>query len=149
MVWRWSGVDVRNPLPSPLPEGRGSRSVLFASSESSCDCFLLLRYSRMTPNPKSAQDSSLSLQGEGWGEGRSPLRTPQPPANTFREQARSYTCRKNTDVGWVERSDTHRHDRLGFAKAQPILRKARTQTPFPAPGKRRFHLPAIPCIENF
>ena len=27
-------------------------------------------------------------------------------------------------VGWVERSDTHRHDRMGFAKAQPILRKA-------------------------
>ncbi|POO76450.1 hypothetical protein C1T30_43115, partial [Bacillus sp. MBGLi97] len=35
---------------------------------------------------------------------------------------------RNADVGWVERSDTHRHARMGFAKAQPILRRARPET---------------------
>ena len=36
----------------------------------------------------------------------------------------TYLPANMTPVGWVERSDTHRRGSMGFAKAQPILRKA-------------------------
>ncbi|GBL60831.1 hypothetical protein PCLA_21f0042 [Pseudomonas citronellolis] len=31
-------------------------------------------------------------------------------------RARSYRCGRNTCVGWVERSDTHRHGPMGFRR---------------------------------
>ena len=54
-----------------------------------------------------------------------------------------------TNVGWVERSDTHRHDRMGFAKAQPILRKAAHKRRFPPLGNGVFICPPYPASRTF
>ncbi|GLU39874.1 hypothetical protein Pssp01_39670 [Pseudomonas sp. NBRC 100443] len=53
------------PLPNPLPEGRGDRSVCLGVLESAGNT----EGFRLKPFPLSARTSPLSLQGEGWGEG--------------------------------------------------------------------------------
>ncbi|GLU37976.1 hypothetical protein Pssp01_20690 [Pseudomonas sp. NBRC 100443] len=55
------GLTAR-PLPNPLPEGRGDWVGALDKVEVS-------RRFRLNPYPTIGTDGSLSLQGEGWGEG--------------------------------------------------------------------------------
>ncbi|AMO78845.1 hypothetical protein PcP3B5_54760 [Pseudomonas citronellolis] len=93
-----SVVEVRYPHPSPLPKGEGA-----VRAKGECGSRRHLRSSRLTPEHPSTPNGPLSLQGGarsrglGRGDGAKP-HTPQPPADSVREQARSYNKQQATST---------------------------------------------------